>query len=78
MRKSEYAYDQVQRYLDGRGEVTAKTLIGQAWLFTDDGDPRWIGAALHRLNDAGRLRFPSCSDGHDHVSSGCAVELIGA
>lgn len=77
MRKSEYAYDQLQRHLDGRGPVALDSLIGNAWLFTDDGDPRWIGAGLSQLSRDGKVRYPSCDNNHNH-DSGCTVELVAA
>jgi hypothetical protein len=77
MRKSEYAYDQVQRHLAGRGPVALDTLIDQSWLFADDGDPRWIGVALSQMSRDGKVRYPVCDNNHNHGAE-CTVELIGA
>ena len=75
MLKSEYAIDQVARYLAGRGPVTLANLIDQAWLFTDDGDPRWVGVALTHLSRDGKVRYLSCDNNHHHGAS-CQVESV--
>ncbi len=75
MLKGEYALQQVRERLIGAGPVTLDTLIAEAWRYTDDGDPRWVGVALMRLNQAGEIRYLSCDDNHNHDST-CAVEFI--
>lgn len=75
MLKSEYAREQVQRRLSGRGPVKLSDLIRDAWVLTDDGDPRWIGAALSSLSSVGEVRYATCDDEHDHGDD-CTVESI--
>lgn len=77
MLKSEYAREQIVRYLSGRDAVNLDNLVGRAQVLTDDGDPRWIGAALNQFAAAGLVRFPACGSGHNH-GSGCTVELVDA
>lgn len=76
MMKSEYAIEQVRKYLTRAGQpVKLDDLITKAWLFTDDGDPRWVMVALMRLNAAGDVRYLTCDDNHNHDSD-CAVEAV--
>jgi hypothetical protein len=79
MLKSEYALQQVEDHLrraDAPVEIESG-LIDRAWLLTDDGDPRWIGVALTKLNSQGRLAYPKCSHEHYHDSA-CTVQLVTA
>lgn len=75
MLKSEYARTQVKDRLSGRGPVKLEDLIRDAWVLTDDGDPRWIGAALSHFSQAGEVRYPTCDDNHSHDGS-CTVEAV--
>lgn len=76
MLKSEYAIDSVRRYLTRHeGPVKLDTLVAAAGFLTDDGDPRWIGYAVSRLDDAGEIRHITCNPNHNHNSE-CAVEAI--
>lgn len=34
----------------------------------------WLGIAMRRLERAGQVRYPSCTDGHNHDDP-CTVEL---
>ena len=73
MLKSQYAIEQVQRHLNGAGPVTIRSLIDRVWSFTDDGDPRWLGYALLKLDETGKVRHVTCDPSHDH-SDACTVE----
>jgi hypothetical protein len=75
MLKSEYARDNVQRYLTDRGPVTIADLINRAPYLTDDGDPRWIGAAVRHFDETGQLVHVTCDPDHDHDAS-CTVEWV--
>ncbi len=75
MMKSEYAIEQLKRRLDGAGPVTIRSLIDQAWQFSDDGDPRWLGYAVRKLDDAGEVRHVTCDPDHDH-SDECTIEWV--
>lgn len=78
MLKSEYARDQLERFLVGRGTpVRIDILIDNVWLFTEDGDPRWLGAAVSHFDGTGQLRHLTCDPNHDHNSE-CAVEWVAA
>lgn len=78
MLRSEYAREQLERYLRAAaGPVTIDSLIDKVWLFTDDGDPRWLGAAASHFDDTGQLRHVTCYANHHHTSE-CTVEWVGA
>lgn len=79
MRKSEYALQMVRGRLKDHGEPLPiqSGLIDQAFLLTDDGDPRWIGVALMHLNQQGEVRYPACNHEHYHDDT-CTVELVSA
>ncbi|MFI5938071.1 hypothetical protein [Actinoplanes sp. NPDC051494] len=77
MLKSEHTIDMVKRRLTGSGPVRIVDLIWDAHLLTVDGDLRWIGNAMYKLDDAGVLRHVTCDPEHDHTDA-CTVELIGA
>jgi hypothetical protein len=80
MTKTEYAQEQVARYLANAGEpVKLVDLIKKARALTVDDDPRWIGVALLQLNKAGAVRYvmPGCDDNHNHNGE-CAVEVAPA
>lgn len=73
MLKSEYATLQVAARLAAVGTVTLDELVQQAWLFTDDGDPRWVMVALGRLERDGKITYPTCDGEHDHDDA-CTVK----
>lgn len=78
MLKSEYAREQLERFLThAGGPVTIRSLIDKVWLFTDDGDPRWIGAAVSHFDGVGRLRHVTCDPDHHHDDQ-CTVEWVEA
>jgi hypothetical protein len=84
MMKSEYAAIRTHNYLRAAGApVRLDDLIRRAETLTDDGDPRWIGVALLRLNQEGEIRYLPredgviCDDNHHHDSE-CAVKLVTA
>lgn len=78
MMKSKYAREQLERFLThAGGPVTIRSLIDKVGLFTDDDDPRWIGAAVSYFDSTGLLRHVTCDANHHH-SDDCTVEWIGA
>jgi hypothetical protein len=78
MLKSEYARQQLKTYLSAAAApITIDSLIDNVWLFTDDGDPRWLGAAVSHFDGTGELRHVTCDANHQHTSE-CTVEWVGA
>src|SRR5690349_18613984 len=75
MLKSEYVRSRVKNLLAGRGRVKHDDLIRDASVLTDDGDPRWIGAALSNLSQDGEVQYPACDDDHSHDHD-CTVEAV--
>lgn len=76
MRKSAYAADQVRKYLmKAGGPVPIRQLVDAAEELTDDGDPRWIGAAVSRFDGAGQLRHSCAGPNHNHDDT-CIVEWV--
>lgn len=77
MLKSEYAREQVKKFLSVRGQVPINELVARAPYLTDDGDPRWIGAAVSHFDSTGELRHVTCDFNHSHTDD-CKLEWVGA
>lgn len=77
MMKSEYARQQLEEHLTAAaGPVHIYQLINRAYLFDpEDGDPRWLGAAVSHFDSVGKLRHPNCSANHYHDNN-CTVEWV--